>query len=103
MSRTRFAAGAVSETERIDPADHQRILAHERRRVVLSVLEEKGTPIDLEELTESVIELELETETKRRVMLTLHHRHLPMMAERDVIEYDPETRQIRAVTTVSGQ
>lgn len=99
MSQTTSPVTGETNTDSIDTDDQFRILAHERRRKILSALEQKIVPLSLSGLATAVVELEGNVETRDRVSLSLHHRHLPMMADAGAIDYDPEDKRITAAHT----
>lgn len=83
----------------LSESDRHRLLASERRRVALEVLEERTTLVALGDLAEAVADRETATgapddETVRCVALSLHHHHLPMMADLGVVDYDHESRHV---------
>ncbi|MDG5759747.1 hypothetical protein QA600_10380 [Natronococcus sp. A-GB1] len=91
----RVGRGELSERER-----HE-LLAADRRRVAVSILAEHTEPFGIDELAVAVANREAELETGdegrpavERVALTLHHAHLPRLADAGVIEYEPESRRI---------
>jgi len=73
------------------------LLAHERRRKTIQVLEDEcGTTLDREELAQRVATVEAPGDAPtdrlvRRVELSLHHKHLPMLDEHGVVDYDPQS------------
>lgn len=91
-------AGAVELTE----SDRRRLRSAERREVALDVLTKRPTPVALEELAEAVAKHEYDVEVPpsdilERVVITLHHNHLPKMTDARAIEYDPTSRRIESV------
>lgn len=77
------------------------LLANERRQALISVLATRDGPVDVDELTRAIAALETSTDATdvdeadlRRVRLTLHHVHLPKMADRGVISYDRNRRMV---------
>ena len=76
------------------------LFANERRRRVLSVLEahpDDALPVD--ELVDRVVERERPdpgpTSHRDRVLIDVHHVHLPKLADASVIEFDPVAEQVR--------
>lgn len=73
-----------------------RLVADERNRTILTILDDAGS-LHVDELAERLVALEspvldssrYEAELER-VRLSLHHNHLPKLAEAGVVEYDPE-------------
>lgn len=75
-------------------SDRHKVLAAAHRRLALDVLNEQETPVDLEDLAAAIARLEADGEvvdekTVERLATSLHHNHLPIMAELDIIDYDP--------------
>lgn len=78
-----------------------RVLSHRRRRRILwFLLERPETTVG--ELADILVGWELADEDgtadpdkHRRVLVALHHNHLPMLAESDLVEYDTETGTVR--------
>jgi hypothetical protein len=86
-------------TARLTESDRHDLLSDRRRRVVLDVLRARVTPISLDSLAEAVAvrETDCDTpgpETVDTVALTLHHNHLPRMANVGVLDYDAESRRV---------
>lgn len=71
----------------------------DRRQTTLSVLREQTTPISLDALARAVAVREHKADVAEAVIdtvkVSLHHNHLPKMADLDVLDYDPEAQQIR--------
>lgn len=90
---------AVPDTAQLSESDRHRLLAAERRRTALEVLEDRPAPTALEDLAEAVAERECEAgspapELVDGVAVSLHHSHLPKMAALDVLEYDTDAHRI---------
>ena len=69
------------------------VLAVRRRRIVLSVLAEREPPIDVGTLGQAVAERERsapDEQTVHHVRMSLHHAHLPKLADAGLVEYDWE-------------
>lgn len=89
----RESATGLTETDR------GRLLSVERRQVALTVLADRTPPVGLEELATEVVEREYDTETPSeravtRAVVSLYRRHLPVLAELDVIDFDRESNRI---------
>lgn len=76
-------------------------LSNERRRLVLTVLEEGTTPMDLPVLARRVARAETDREggsvsgsTVERVTISLHHLHLPKLDDAGLVEYDAEDNAV---------
>jgi hypothetical protein len=83
----------------LSESDRHRLLASERRRLALSVLSERSSPVALEELADEIARRETDldendAESVKRVRTTLHHVHLPKMSDRDLLEYDTRSNWI---------
>ncbi|NIB98046.1 hypothetical protein [Halobacterium sp. R2-5] len=78
-----------------------RCLARSRRRYVLHRLNETETPLALADLAEDIVDWEADSsqadsaEGIKRVQVALHHVHLPMLAEADLVEYDAAQRAVK--------
>ncbi|WP_137285986.1 DUF7344 domain-containing protein [Halorussus salinisoli] len=75
------------------------LLRNERRRHVLAALSERSGSVPVRELAEAVAAREIGTdidadeissETAERVVASLHHLHLPKLADADAVAYDDE-------------
>ncbi|WP_436932596.1 DUF7344 domain-containing protein [Halosimplex halobium] len=75
------------------------LLAAERRRTALEVLAERGTPVELDDLATAVAAREGgETPAATdRLAVSLHHVHLPRMADLGVLDYDPGDNRVVTV------
>jgi len=93
----RFHRFLESEADRMDKA--LGALAHEFRRVTLTILWDEQDSIKREALAERLLEYLDEggfssSLTQRQLAVDLHHRHLPELAAHGFIQYDIETGQI---------
>lgn len=69
-----------------------RILADERRRAVLDIVESSEAAVSVRDLAAAVAD---RTGAPREsVVIDLHHVHLPMLADFDVLEYDSEAGRV---------
>lgn len=81
-----------------DIEDLLHILSNRRRRYVLSYLQRTDdTVVELSELVDWVMtrEAEFENDQHETVATTLHHIHLPKLAEVGLIDYDAPSNTIR--------
>ncbi|MFC4551174.1 MULTISPECIES: DUF7344 domain-containing protein [Halorussus] len=91
-------------------------LADSRRRHVLSILLDRPTPLDVETLARAVAAREAVAtaadppdDVVRRVQVSLHHVHLPKLADTGVVEYDYERgavavgEEMDAVSPLAGE
>jgi hypothetical protein len=81
--------------------ERYRLLAAERRRVVLDVLADREAPIGLEALATAVAGRVSDVESPgaeetEQAMISLHHQHLPVMADVGAIEYDPDAKVVES-------
>lgn len=90
-----------SDTADLTESDRHRLLADGRRRLLLEELETQPMPVGLNEAAAAVAQREANgadpAELRQGIAIALHHNHLPRMTDLGVIDYDPETRQIRTV------
>lgn len=87
----------MAKESRATKSEWHRILSNERRRDVIEVLEKSPMPIELEVLAAQVAIREVgatavEEGAVERVMITLHHMHLPLMDDVGVISYDSSAK-----------
>lgn len=96
---TEFETTVPTLPAELSDSERHRLLADERRRIVLDVLAERKESLTL---TELVTEVECrengggssESTVSENIMISLHHVHLPMIADSDIVEYDYETNRI---------
>jgi len=91
----------LPEAALLDDDTRHRILSSKRRRVLLDLLDDRQTPVDLDVLAEAVEIREngggARSEGVEPVAVTLHHNHLPRLAEAGIVEYDPVARRVESV------
>lgn len=74
------------------------ILANQQRRYTLYYLSKmKGATITLSTLIDRL--MQDITTTRKHLRLNLHHRHLPKLADYNLIEYDSRSQTIRYHST----
>jgi len=88
-------------------SDRYSLLSDGRRRLALSLLAERGGSMGLEPLATMVAAREADDTVPaealiERVEVSLHHAHLPKLADHDVIDYDAETRRVERVRSLSS-
>ena len=91
--------GRSGRIEQPTDSNIHRVLSSDRRRVLLDVLAEPNAPVRVEDLATAVARRDPvvdagEADAVARVATSLHHVHLPLMADVGVLEYDPETKRI---------
>ena len=82
------------------------LLASEPRRLVLEVLSDRDTPLGLDDLATAVAtrrsdDLAPDSDAVEQTAVSLHHAHLPRLADADVIEYDTEARRVNDAKRLS--
>ena len=73
------------------------LLANRRRRITVRILREFGSPLCVREIARRVSEREYENPTAedlRDIHIALHHSHLPLLEDADVVSYDPDERTV---------
>ena len=93
-------------TSGLTTSERHALLAAERRRVTLEILAGRTAPVDLEEVATEVAAREdgvdASEEATKRVTLSLHHTHLPKMADLGVLKYDPDSHRIEPTAFTSA-
>ncbi|WP_277542313.1 DUF7344 domain-containing protein [Haloarcula laminariae] len=79
-------------TAAITTHGRHKLLSDERRHTALRVLDEGPLPMGLGELADAVATDE--AADADAVGVALHHKHLPLMADLGVVDYDPATRRV---------
>lgn len=92
--------GHRPQQEQISIDDLHRLLASERRRLLLSYLTTRsGDPVSRDDLVAVVVESEYPdpgAETHRvRVETDVHHVHLPKLADAGAVDYDPVAETVK--------
>ena len=83
--------------DRDNPIDAAlRALADERRRLSIRYLVEtpEGTA-SFDEIQDYVTAYGADDTDPREVAIELHHVHLPLLTEADIVEYDPRSKTVR--------
>jgi hypothetical protein len=102
MNHVRDTGGGMyRRIDRLTESEYHELLAVERRRTALDILASANAPVTLEELAATVAERESgpdipDEATIERVAITLHHNHLPKMADVGAIDYDPDTPRVES-------
>ena len=90
----------LAETASLTDVDRHRLLASERRRHTLDVLETESGPVELYELAQAVAGRERVTTSPKaaieRIALSLHHNHLPKLDDFGVVDYDPKRNLVES-------
>lgn len=83
----------------LSESDRHRLLASERRRLALSALAGRTSPVEVEELARDVAARESGVDAPddaavERVAVSLHHTHLPLLSDLGAVGYDPASGQV---------
>lgn len=83
----------TASTPELTASEYHRLLSVDRRRLVLDILEGTATAVDLEELATEVATREhgsnaVDETTRERMVISLHHNHLPCIDDAGLIDYD---------------
>jgi hypothetical protein len=91
----------LAERSELSIEERFTLLADPHRRVVIGRLDEVPGGLTIESLADHVTS-ELADGTlgtddrRRRVLLSLHHNHLPRLADHGVLQYDPAAGTVSA-------
>ncbi len=73
----------------------------QHRRIVVATLAREKRSLTVNDLTEAIINqnhhvpvTEISEEDTREIRLSLHHTHIPKLADRSLIEYDQERQLV---------
>lgn len=73
----------------------------QHRRIVLAILTEERRSLTVDDLTETIVKYnhqasmsDVSEDVLDQVRLSLHHVHLPKLAQAGVVEYDPERHRV---------
>lgn len=88
-----------ADTPDLTASDRHRLLAAERRRLVLDMLARNTASVELDELASGVVAREdgieaVDEAAIERVATALHHVHLPKIAQFGIIDYDAEAHRV---------
>ncbi|NHN48576.1 hypothetical protein G9464_13370 [Halostella sp. JP-L12] len=101
-SQPDFAVVRGPEFENESSVDPYDVLADERRRAALSELSDRDGPASLTELAHAVADRTEEgaasspgePDAVDRIRISLHHQHLPMLADAELIAYDVDRKVV---------
>lgn len=82
---------SLSESER------HRVLSAKCRRVLLEELEDGSKPVSVETMAAKLAKRANQSvpDDPDELLIELHHRHLPVLDDVDLIDYDPSACEIR--------
>lgn len=84
------------------------VLANHHRRNVLRYLKQSGGPISVADLADELVRRETESsaaeiqEERQRLSLSLHHCHLPKLAESDLVSFDSDRKVVELSDYAEG-
>ncbi|THE64313.1 ArsR family transcriptional regulator [Salinadaptatus halalkaliphilus] len=78
-----------------DPNKVLRLLANDRRRQIVTVLDARDESLIHFEDLQQQLSIEFETPDSGNWLIQLRHVHLPMLEEAGLVEYDGRDRRIR--------
>lgn len=95
MSTQQPTSRPDGELAHLTVSQRHRLLADKRRRLVLDVLADRASALDLDLLAADVATREGDSKTQAAtVAISLYHHHLPMLDEFDVLDFDPDTNLV---------
>lgn len=98
MTETTAGDRRQQTTAELSERERCRLLADERRRVLVGVLAEQSSPVTLSEVATTLgARLKRrhgETDAHRTLEVRLHHVHLPLLADVGVVDYDPAENRV---------
>lgn len=81
-------------TDSLSVSKQCELLASNRRRAILRYLSARpGEPVDIDELADFLLAHGEEAD-RQNILLSLHHVHLPKLADAGVITYQRDQRQL---------
>lgn len=92
-----LSVNSLLNSVEITPGKQHKLLAADRRRIALDVLDEQRESIALSQLAEEIARREEGTTAVKRVAISLHHVHLPLMTDMALIHYDATRNEIHPV------
>ena len=73
-----------------------RCLAKERRRTVIAYFRDRGIEsASLDDIVDYVASREAPPPRREKIVISLYHIHLPILADCDIVEIDTETDTVR--------
>ena len=90
---------ATETGEELDEREIHEVLGNDRRRLALEALREGGGEESVRTLSEQIAAHETGEDPppknkRQSVYVSLHQTHLPKLDELDIVEYDPEERDV---------
>ena len=99
MSQSHPEFGHVQQrVSQVPDGEYRELPGSSRRRHLFDVLDAREAVVGLETVAEAVAEREPTSSTTpdvvEEIAITLHHNHLPKLADAGIIEYEPEAHAI---------
>ncbi|SFB85593.1 hypothetical protein SAMN05444422_102414 [Halobiforma haloterrestris] len=88
-----------AESDSLSEREYHHLLAPRRRRMTLDLLAGRQEPVSLEPLASAIAARECgldgrDEKTVETIAISLHHVHLPAMANAGAVDYDPEAKRV---------
>jgi hypothetical protein len=100
------AIEALSTVE-LPLSERYKLLAAEHRRLTIDILAETTSPVGLEDLATEIaarkVDIPTDGDAIERVAISLHHIHLPKIAETGLLDYDPEPHLIKSAEPLQSR
>lgn len=104
MSQITTAADGSDAQSPMTTSEHHYLLASEQRRAVLRRLSEFSA-VTVSNLAEEVVEADdverTDASARDAVEAQLHHRHLPMLDEAGLVDYDTDANRVERTVKAS--
>jgi hypothetical protein len=108
MSQTiKNRAVEALSTAKLPASECYKLLASEHRRLTIDILIETTPPVELEDLATEIATRTVDVPSNdgavERIAISLHHTHLPKMANAGLLKYDPELHLIKSAEPLQFQ
>ncbi|WP_435348400.1 DUF7344 domain-containing protein [Haloarchaeobius sp. HRN-SO-5] len=103
MADSRTDDADEQESVHVSTEDRHRILADQRRKHALEVVQSRLPPIPLSDVAREVATKADDVPSQRAVEISLHHRHLPLLDRIDVVDYDRDGNRVTACRATLDQ
>ena len=81
----------LSEETTLSVEERYTLLADPHRQRVIECLDRSSDELGIETLADRIAD---RTDDRDRILLSLHHNHLPRLDDHGIIEYDHETKTV---------
>jgi len=96
MTNTSTATSEADEATALTTDERLWVSASKERRAVLEVLDPTETPVGVRDLARAVVDEVQSADSVDRLATKLHHKHLPLLDQLDVIEYAHDQTRVTA-------